>query len=172
MSISTAVLIATTLCIGLMAGLFYSYSCSVVPGLGKLSDTEYITAMQSINRAIQNPVFFIAFFGSLLLLPFSCYLNYSRPVHIRFWLVLAATLIYLIGAFGTTVLGNIPLNNSLEKFNISGQSKDLIRIQRIAFESKWNNLNLLRSSASVLSFILLIVACTYNSWRVPTLTPE
>ncbi len=52
---------------GLSAGLLYSYACSVLPGLGQTSDRTFIDAMQQINKAIQNPVFFASFFGALAL---------------------------------------------------------------------------------------------------------
>lgn len=84
MYISNLVLAATAILTALVAGLFYAYSCSVSPGLGRLPDAGYLSAMQSINRAIQNPVFFISFLGCLILLPLSTYLHYSSPVTLRF----------------------------------------------------------------------------------------
>ena len=51
-------LFLTTFLMALIAGLFYSFSVSVNPGLHKLSDSEYIKATKSINRAILNPFFF------------------------------------------------------------------------------------------------------------------
>ena len=169
MTISNFVLLITTLCVGLMAGLFYSYSFSVTPGLSKLTDVQYITAMQSINRAIQNPIFFIGFFGALILLPVCTYLKFSRPVSLNFWLLLTATLVYFIGSFAVTAIGNIPLNNTLDKFDITTTSNEAISLQRKAFETKWNNLNSIRTIASVASFILIIVACIveYISYPKP-----
>lgn len=41
--------LATLLC-GLLAGLFYGYSCSVNNGLGRLNDPGYLKAMRSINK--------------------------------------------------------------------------------------------------------------------------
>ena len=52
---------------GLSTGLLYSYACSVLPGLAQTSDRTFIDAMQQINKAIQNPVFFASFFGALAL---------------------------------------------------------------------------------------------------------
>ncbi len=69
----------------LMAGLFYAFSCSVNLGLARLSNAEYISAMQSTNRAIQNPIFFAAFFGAPILLPLSVFLHYGQPLTMRFW---------------------------------------------------------------------------------------
>ncbi len=161
MTISNILLIATTVCAGLMAGLFFSFSYSVVLGLGRLSNSEYISAMQHINRAIQNPVFFIIFFGSLILLPLCVYNQYSYPISTNFWLILTAAILYITGAFGTTIFGNIPLNDSLDKFDLSNSSQEAISLQRTIFESKWNNLNTIRTLSSVLSFILLVIACVY-----------
>ena len=130
MTISNMVLLLTTICTSLMAGLFYSYSCSVVPGLKLLTDPQYLAAMQSINKAIQNPVFFICFFGTLLLLPLSTYLKHSHYPSLTFRLLLTATILYYVGVFGVTALGNIPLNNGLEKFELVKASAESISLQR------------------------------------------
>jgi uncharacterized membrane protein len=147
--------------VGLMAGLFYSYSCSVTVGLNKLPDEQYIAAMQSINRSIQNPLFFLSFFGALLLPPLATYLNYSYRSATGFRLLLAATILYLGGSFLVTAIGNIPLNNTLESFNLSGASKEAINLQRVNFEPRWNVLNTIRTIASILSFILILIACLF-----------
>lgn len=158
MTVSNTVLVLTTTCIALMAGLFYSYSCSVVLGLKLLTDAEYVASMQSINRAIQNPLFFICFFGTLLLLPLSTYLNYFPCPNLRFRLLLTATILYFIGVFGVTAVGNIPLNNGLDKFNLINASGEAISLQREMFERKWNNLNTIRTICSIISLVLVIIA--------------
>jgi len=159
MTTSNVILVFTTTCTALIAGLFYSYSYSVVPGLKSVNDSTYIASMQSINRAIQNPVFFAGFFGALILLPVSAYMNYSQHPSLRFWLLLTAAIIYLTGVIGVTVVGNIPLNNALEKFNLLNASKDAINLQRTLFERPWNNLNTVRTISSILSLVLVIIAC-------------
>ncbi len=142
----------------LMAGLFFSYSFSVVPGLGKLTDAGYLKAMQSINKEIQNPVFFICFFGAIVFLPLVTGLNYSGR-HLSFWLLLFATLIYYIGVFGVTILGNVPLNNQLEKFNLLNETTDVISALRERFENRWNFLNNIRTACSLISVVLMVSAC-------------
>ncbi len=159
MTLTNIILVITTTTVALIAGLLYAYSCSVNIGLGRLSDTEYVSAMQSINRAIQNPVFFISFMGSLVFLPISTYLNYGQPISTRFWLLLAATSTYLIGVFGITIFGNVPLNNALEVFSLPSASVKDIAVQRAKFEVPWNNFHLIRTVASIVALILTIVAC-------------
>jgi uncharacterized membrane protein len=143
----------------LMAGLFYAFSCSVNLGLARLSNAEYVSAMQSINRAIQNPIFFAAFFGAPLLLPLSVFLHYGQPLSMRFWFLLAATIIYLVGTFGVTIFGNVPLNNTLDHFDLESASEAEIATQRVDFEDRWNKLNTIRTVSSTIAIILVIIAC-------------
>ncbi len=146
----------TILFSGLVAGLFYAYSCSVNPGLKALGDTEYIRAMQSINRAIQNPYFFCSFMGLLLVFPLCCWQMYGSGT--SFYLMLAAAIIYFILVFGITIFGNVPLNNMLESFKINEASNEQIASTRIAFEKPWNQFHLIRTLASVISFSLCILS--------------
>lgn len=150
-------LLVTALASGLIAGLFYSYSCSVNPGLGTLSDAGYLAAMQSINRAILNPVFFFSFMGTLLLLPLSTYQHFGTGS--RFYLLLAAAVVYVIGTFGVTMLGNVPLNEALDKINLTGGSAQELAAHRLRFEVPWNRLHAVRTYASILSFVLVLLAC-------------
>lgn len=151
------ILLVTALAGGLIAGLFYSYSCSVNPGLGALPDANYLAAMQSINRTILNPVFFFSFLGTVLLLPLSTYLHFGTGN--RFYLLLGAAVVYLIGTFGVTILGNVPLNEALDKINLTGASAQELAAHRLRFEVPWNRLHAIRTYASVLSFILVLLAC-------------
>ena len=146
----------------LIAGLLYAYSCSVNIGLGRLADAEYISAMQSINKAIQNPLFFISFMGTLLLLPLCTYLNYGQPLSNRFCLLLISTMIYAIGVVGVTALGNVPLNEALDKFNLSSASVETIADERSKFEGSWNRFHVVRTIASIISLVLVIIACLNN----------
>lgn len=160
MKMTTLVLIITAVLTALIGGLFYAYSCSVVLGLGKLSDTEYLKAMQNINREILNPVFFMSFMGTVVLLPLSTFLlRGQQPVFI---FLLLATLAYLIGVFGVTVAGNVPMNDTLDKFDISGSTAEAIRQMRENFENRWNFFNNIRTIFSVISIIFVVCACVWN----------
>ena len=163
MKTTDIILLITATFSGLIAGLFYAYSCSVNLGLGKLSDIEYIKAMQSINREIQNPVFFSCFFGTLILIPLSAFLQYNQQATFKVWLLLTAAVTYVIGVFGVTAFGNVPLNEALENFNTIGAANEAIQHQRALFETKWNSLNTIRTVFSILTVILLIAACLNNT---------
>lgn len=156
---TTLVLIITAVLTALVAGLFYSYSCSVVLGLGKLSDAEYLKAMQSINREILNPVFFISFMGTAVLLPISTFL--VRGQQPTFLFLLLATLAYLIGVFGVTAGGNVPMNDVLDKFDITNATTETLKQMRDGFEDKWNFLNNIRTFFSVVTITLVVCACIW-----------
>jgi uncharacterized membrane protein len=52
---------------GLMAGIFFAFSAFVMKALSRLPASEGMAAMQAINVAILNPLFFVVFFGTLAL---------------------------------------------------------------------------------------------------------
>ncbi len=155
---SKIVLLLAAISIGLTAGIFFAWAASVVPGLGKLNDLAYLEAMQSINREIQNPFFFSCFIGAVFLLPLATFMVYSAPVIKRFWLLLAASFIYIIGVFGVTVAFNVPLNNMLEAIDLKAADAFQLAAARETFEPKWNFFNLVRAWLSALALILTISA--------------
>ncbi len=159
MKMNTTILIVTTLFSGLMAGLFYAWSISVTPGLAKISDVGYLQAFQSMNRAILNPVFFIVFFGLIVLLPALCYLYYQSTEGNQLLFIASATGLYLFGVMAITIFGNIPLNNTLEVLQIEFMTPDQMDLFRQGFERKWNNFNTIRTICSSLALLSLVIAC-------------
>ena len=153
------ILVITATTTSLIAGLFYAWTCSVIPGLARLSNVEYIRAMQSFNLSIQNPLFFASFLGTALLLPACSYVHFGQPISTRFWLLLISTVIYLIGVLGVTIVGNVPLNDSLAAFQLDSATANEIAEARNGFENRWNGLNSIRTVAASFSIILVILAC-------------
>ncbi len=142
---------------GLVAGLFYGYQCSVINGLGALKDREYLAAFQSINRAIQNPVFFAVFLGCVVLLPVTTYAIYGTGTASALPYVVPAMVVYVIGVFGVTIFFNVPLNNALDAFDIWFATDSQAQAMRSGFEKAWNKWHLVRTLAAIASFIMLII---------------
>ena len=152
-------LIITSLTVGLSAGLLFAYAVSVNPGLGQLGDEPYVRAMQSINQAIQNGLFFAVYFGPVLLLPLCCRAAYkTAATGPAFRLLLAAAALYIIGVAGVTIGGNVPLNNALEATRRAGSDPAMLQEQRARFEGPWNRWHQVRTWAAVLSFVLVLAA--------------
>jgi len=150
--------IATVLLTGLLAGLFYGYDCSVIKGLGNLSDKAYLQSFQSISKEIINPYFFLSFIGSMIVLPIATWLTYKMEVGTSFYLLLIATFVYWIGVFVITGVCNVPLNDLVEQFNISEASEAAIAEMRQKFETEWNLWHHIRTYASIISFLFSIIA--------------
>ena len=152
------ILITTILFSGLIAGLLFSYACSVNLGLHLLSDGEYVKAIQAINSEIQNVYFFIVFIGILFLLPTATWQSFSSMNKTAFYLLLSATIIYFIGVFVVTMFGNIPLNNQMAAINLTTINNEMLAAFRNHFESYWATYHLIRTAASIISFLLIIIA--------------
>lgn len=155
-SIKSGTLYFAILLTGLSAGLFYAWAVSVIPGTRRVIDLTFLETMQSINRAILNPAFFLIFFGSLILLIASTIQQYQTGL--GFWWLLLATLSYLLGTFGVTLLGNVPLNDSLEVLQLGELDLQQLADIRQHYESRWNRLHMIRTVFAVLSFLLSLLA--------------
>lgn len=142
---------------GLLAGLFYGYQCSVINGLGRLGNREYLLAFQHVNSAILNPVFFLSFIGSLIVMIVTTMVMYRSGNTALFPYLLAATAIYAIGVFGITIACNVPLNNAVAALNIQAATSEEIGRMRLGFEAKWNKWHLIRTVASTISFAILVL---------------
>ncbi|WP_299113195.1 DUF1772 domain-containing protein [uncultured Winogradskyella sp.] len=152
----TIVFFITVILNALSTGFFFAWSVSVILGTKKIGDLTYLETMQSINREILNPAFFIVFFGSLIALAFTTCLQFNnKPV---FWLVLASAIIYLIGTFGITAFGNVPLNNELDAINTTKLSEVELQHFRTYYESAWNQYHNIRTISSMVSFTLLLIS--------------
>lgn len=169
-SIKSISLFSAVLLTGLSAGFFYAWSVSVIPGTLKVADTIYLETMQSINRAILNPAFFLIFFGSVILLVTNTIQQYPA-LGLTFWLMLAATLIYLVGTIGVTGLGNVPLNDALDALDLNDLSDDKHARFRQYYELKWNKLHTIRTVFAVISFLLSLLAVFTHSKTIELLKP-
>lgn len=140
---------------GLSAGLFYAWAVSVIPGTQRVIDTTYLEAMQAINCAILNPTFYLSFFGSLIMLGVASFYHYQSN---GFGLILAATILYLVGTFGVTAFGNVPLNDQLDILDLADLSPAKLAKFREFYETKWNRFHTIRTLFSIASFMLSLLA--------------
>jgi uncharacterized membrane protein len=142
----TVVLVAALVTAGLIAGLFYAYACSVLPGLARGDDRTFVEGMRGINVAIVNPVFMLTFLGAPLLAGVAVFLNPGpRPWVIAGFVLLAAMVVI-------TAAVNIPLNNALDK------GSDDYAAVRARFETVWVRWNVVRALVSTAGFGCLVAA--------------
>jgi uncharacterized membrane protein len=159
-----ALRIATALACGLMGGLFFIFSNTVMAALARLQPAEGIAAMQSINRVIQNPLFL----GIFLATPAACVLvimasvwGWSEPG--AAWLI-AGALIYIAGTFLVTMLANVPMNNALDALHPAAAEAGAVWSRYLVDWTRWNHV---RTVTSLLAATLLTVGL-YLGARAPT----
>ena len=155
------IMIALILLTGLSAGLCFTWSNTVTPGIGRLDDLGYLQSFQQMNRTILNPMFFVVFFGPFFLTLVNIYLIKSNSSNL-FWLLILAGIIYFFGVLIVTVFGNVPLNEMLDKTDLGIANLDELRQLREKFELKWNRLHSTRTYTSIISFLLLIIGLLQN----------
>jgi uncharacterized membrane protein len=149
-SLRGAALIGATITMGLMAGLFYAYAISVMPGLAKADDRTFVAAMRRINVAILNGWFALGFAGAAVLTAVAGLLHLGRPPSP--WIV-AAFVAYGV-TLAVTFAVNVPLNEALDRAGEPDRTPDLAAV-RGRFEERWVRWNMVRTLASVAAFGLL-----------------
>ena len=141
---------------GLVAGIFFAFSTFIMAALARLPAEGGIAAMQSINVAVLNPLFFLAFFGTAaiaLVLAIAALSDWSHPGAIY---LLAGALLYLIGTILVTIAFNVPLNNILASAKPSGAEGGRIWTHYLSSWTAWNHVRTAASLAAAASFTLAL----------------
>ena len=163
-ALRTIVLFGATLTTGLGAGLFYSYSCSVMPGLARADDRSFIEVMQRINVAILNGWFMLSFLGALALMGVAGVLELrGGNGTVLLWIGAAAA--FQLAMLIITGVVNIPLNDRLAAAGAPDHIAHPAAV-RAAFETTWVRWNLVRALACTAAF-----ACIAWALRLSARTP-
>lgn len=150
------VLIAALVTTGLIAGTYYAYACSVMLALRKTGDRTFIEVMQKIDLAIQNPVFFLAFFGALVSSGIAVWLQRGSGIGGALGWTIAGLVLYSVSLL-ITMGANIPLNNTLHAAGDPSQIADPAAV-RERFEQAWVAWNLARALAATAALACLGLA--------------
>lgn len=151
MSITLVFLTLATFASALSAGLFYAYHWTAMPGLNAADPIVAINALKSINVVITNPIFLFSFLGTLV------FGAIAALLYLRSWgttpalLVWAGVVVYALGVFAVTLAFNVPLNAQLAAATPTPATAAAIWR---AFYDPWMFWNLVRTIASIVSFVL------------------
>ncbi|MBC2604552.1 DUF1772 domain-containing protein [Pelagicoccus albus] len=133
----------------LVGGLLYAFSVCIMKALAGLTDAEGIKAMQTINRVILNPTFFLSFIGTAVLS------LVNGAFVLMGWagdfpdIFIFASAFYLFGVFLVTARGNVPLNHKLDALQAE-RGSEFWKI----YLKDWTRLNHLRTVAATISVFL------------------
>jgi uncharacterized membrane protein len=149
-----ASLIAATITMGSVSGLFYGFSVSVMPGLRRSGDRTLIETMQRVNVAILNGWFMLGYLGALLFTSVAVVLHATGPGERGALAPLIGALLAYLAAMGVTARVNIPLNNALQAAGPVETITDPAAVRR-AFEAPWARANLWRAVLCTAALALL-----------------
>ncbi|MFE6056747.1 DUF1772 domain-containing protein [Kitasatospora sp. NPDC056446] len=137
-------LVGATIAMGLMAGLFFAFDVAVMPGLAAADDRTYVTAMQHINKSIENGMFGLVFVGAFAATGLAAWLQHKAGRRQAALWTAAATALYVV-ALVVTMGVNIPLNNQLAAAGDPSQIHDFAAV-RAQFADTWVPVNMLRTA--------------------------
>jgi len=138
----------------LIGGVFFAFSNFIMKALARLPALEAIAAMKSINTVVINPVFLGLFIGTTILyliLAMISIANWQMPTALYF---LVGAILYIIGTFLVTGLGNVPLNNQLAAVN--DNDSDAVEFW-FYYLKKWTRLNTIRTISAMTATLIMVV---------------
>jgi uncharacterized membrane protein len=151
-AVRAASLLGATITMGLLAGVFALYAHTIMPGLRHTDDRTFVTAFQSMHRAIINPWFMLsAFLGALLFTVAAALTNLGRAS--LPWILVAAAL-YVV-AFVITVTVHVPLNDAIKAAGNPDRIADLVAVRERFHETRWAAWNIVRVLTSTGAFACL-----------------
>jgi uncharacterized membrane protein len=141
---------------GLMAGLFFAYSNSVMPALARMPGPQGIAAMNHVNVVILNPLFLSVFMGTAvlaLLLIVAAFLGWTaKPA----WIVIGSVL-YLAGNIAITMGINVPMNNALAAAGSDAPNSAALWASYLDRWVFWNHVRAAACTASLAAFAMALI---------------
>lgn len=162
-TVSTLSLILATLTMGLVTGAFVVFWHTIMPGLATTDDRTFVSAFQSIDKAIINPWFMISgFVGALIFTLIAMFTQFGRPTFL--WIAVALVLYVIV--FVITIAVNVPPNDAIKAAGLPADPADLAAIREAFDEAKWRAWNLVRVIAGVVAFACLTWALVVHGRTV------
>lgn len=140
---------------GIMGGLFFIFSNTIMAAFGKLAPANGIAAMNSINVTILNGTFLTIFMSTAVLSAALIVGWFFSWTPAGGTLALAGALIYLAGIIGVTMVFNVPMNDALAA--VQPDSAEGASLWQ-DYLSRWTMWNHVRTIAGIASSALFILA--------------
>ena len=138
----------------LVGGVFLAFSDFIMRSLAITSGTGGVEAMQAINREVFRWVFMTLFLGMAAGSVAIAIYTWLAVDGLAGLLIIAATLVYLIGCFGVTVFFNVPMNEALAGMGSPSEATREYWLQ--TYVPRWTFWNSVRTVASAISAALLL----------------
>ncbi|HWM94160.1 MAG TPA: anthrone oxygenase family protein [Thermoanaerobaculia bacterium] len=146
--------LVTALGCGLIAGVFFAFSAFVMKAFARLTPTEGIGAMQSVNVAVLNPLFLGVFVGTAVACVLAVAASLFRWHEPGAVYLLVGGLLYLIGTFLVTMVFNVPRNEALAK--VAPADGERLWANYLASWTAWNHVRTVAALAAAASFTIAL----------------
>jgi uncharacterized membrane protein len=153
------VVLLATLLSSLVAGFLFAFAVVIMPGFRSLENGAFIRAFQVIDRVIQNnqPLFLLVWIGSALSLVAAAVMGFWQLNRADRALLITAAVVSVLGVHVPTVGINLPLNNQLQRLDVSTMNESTRQRAREDFEIPWNRWNVVRTVCASLVVVMLLV---------------
>ncbi len=146
--------VASSVCTGLVGGVFFAFSVFIMRALAQLPPEQGVAAMKRINVTVITPLFMGLFIGAVPLLAVAAYAAYSAASGASAWLMVAF-FVYTLGSVGVTIAFNVPRNNRLAGMEATSAEANSYWP---AYIKEWILWNHVRCLASILAAVSCAVA--------------
>ncbi len=131
-------------CLAIQAGLYFTFSNTIMPVLGKQPANISRQIMKDINQEIQNEVFLATLFS-----PFFLAIAMFLSGDLFTWQLVVSILLYTFGVFFVTVRYNLPLNRQLE----DSTDRDIWE----SYQKEWVRWNHIRTIFAIIAIIFALI---------------
>jgi uncharacterized membrane protein len=153
-----ALVVAAVLGAGLVTGLLFIFSNTVMAALAEQEPDVGARVMVSINRIILNPTFIAFFMGTLIVSVVAAGVALWTGHDARSWIVAGAAGYAVL--FVITAAGNVPLNERLDALPLgTPESRELWA----DYLTRWTRLNTQRTLAGMASIVAFALALLHSS---------
>ena len=150
-------LLGATMTMGFAAGSFVLFAHTIMPGLRATDDRTFVGAFQQIDKAVNNPLFFLTLMGALVLTGVAALLYRSDGGSALVpWLAVAFVL--YLAVFVITIAVHVPLNDDIKAAGDPAKIQNLAGVRAAFHEDRWNAWNVGRAVLCTAAFGCLLWA--------------
>lgn len=146
MALSSVLALVAAIGSGMVGGIFFIFSTTIIAALDRGPAEQAVAVMQSINHVILQPLFLGLFVGTALV---GIAVVAAAPGDPLAW---TGAVLYVVGSLGLTRAVNIPLNNALDAAPGGGAAA------WEAFRPRWMVGNHVRTVASIAAAVAFTLA--------------
>jgi len=150
-------LVAVSLATGLVAGVFLAFSDFVMKSLAASQPAAGTEAMQIINRKVFQTLFMVLLIGCIPVTAAVAGYAYFFMTGPGVNYLIAAGVLYFVGVFGVSMVGNIPMNQRLAAMPDGGGEAQGYWPSYVRGWVLWNHVRTVTAAGSAVCYMIAAV---------------